>query len=209
MCVTLTKLFCFVAYFILIKMATGQEKAVDQKAVEDIIAQINSDNSYRVIPKEEYEMLMKRNVPLQDFRASTPKPPGEGAIPKHSPRDVFPTPRLFSNSALYQNPNSAPIKLPMFSGSDTQKGDVSFDVWSYEVRCLKNQHPEYIVLQCVRSSLKGVAREMLIPLGESATVDEILQKLEDFYGNVFTAENIMQSFYSDHQKEVSSSSNPR
>lgn len=201
MCVALIKFFCFVAYFILIKMATGQEKAVDQKAVEDIIAQINSDNSYRVIPKEEYEMLMKRNVPLQDFRASTPKPPGEGAIPKHSPRDVFPTPRLFSNSALYQNPNSAPIKLPMFSGSDTQKGDVSFDVWSYEVRCLKNQHPEYIVLQCVRSSLKGVAREMLIPLGESATVDEILQKLEDFYGNVFTAENIMQSFYSDHQKE--------
>ena len=52
MCVTLTKFFCFVAYFILIKMATGQEKAVDQKAVEDIIAQINSDNSYRVIPKE-------------------------------------------------------------------------------------------------------------------------------------------------------------
>ena len=89
----------------------------------------------------------------------------------------------------------------MLSGSDTKKGDVSFDVWCYEVRCLKNQHPEYIVVQCVRSTLKGVGREMLIPLGESATVDEILQKLEDFYGNVLNAENIMQSFYSDHQKE--------
>ena len=73
-------------------------------------------------------MLMKRNVPLQDVRASTPNPPGEGEIPKHSPRDVFPTPRLFSKSALYQNPTSAPIQLPMFSGSDSQKGDVMFDV---------------------------------------------------------------------------------
>lgn len=82
----------------------------------------------------------------------------------------------------------APVKLPTFSGEQIQKGEVNFDVWSYEVRCLKTQYPESVILQSVRSSLKGTARNMLIPFGETATVDIILQKLDDFYGNVYTAE---------------------
>ena len=56
-------------------------------------------------------------------------------------------------------------------------------------------------LQPFRSSLKGTAREILIPLGENASVDNIIAKLEDFYGNVCTLENIMQNFYFDHQQE--------
>ena len=66
---------------------------------------------------------------------------------------------------------------------------------------MKGQWPDHVLLQPVRSSLKGTAREILIPLGESASVDNILAKLEDFYGNVCTPENIMQNFYSDHQQE--------
>ena len=45
------------------------------------------------------------------------------------------------------------------------------------------------------------ARDLLIPLGEDASVDEVLDKLDGFYGNVSTAETIIQSFYSDFQKE--------
>ena len=41
----------------------------------------------------------------------------------------------------------------------------------------------------------------MIPFRESRTVDEILQNLDDFYGNAFTSKVIMRSFYSDHQKE--------
>jgi hypothetical protein len=42
---------------------------------------------------------------------------------------------------------------------------------------------------------------MLIPLVQSASGDYILNKLEDFYGNVCTAENIMLSYYSEQEKE--------
>ena len=45
---------------------------------------------------------------------------------------------------------------------------------------------------------------MLVPLGESASVDDILQKLDGFFGHVATTQTLMQSFYrrhSDCQKE--------
>ena len=39
------------------------------------------------------------------------------------------------------------------------------------------------------------------PLGENASVTDILNKLDGFYGNVFSGETLIQSFYSDFQKE--------
>lgn len=182
----------------------------DETSLEDLISQINSENHYRVIPKEEYQMLLKCKADsVKQTPSCNPRLPfasaDEGARPKFSPRVSLPSPRLFNStmtSALCQNSNPNPVKLPSFSGSETlQKGDVSFEVWSYEVRCLKSQLSENALLQLVRSSLKGQAREILIPLGEDATIDNILGKLEDFYGNVCTPENIMQNFYADHQKE--------
>ena len=41
---------------------------------------------------------------------------------------------------------------------------------------------------------------MLVPLGENAKVDDILNKLDGFYGNVSSTETLIQSFYSDYQK---------
>ena len=191
---------CILALFVIMADKAGEKadkaggKVEGNASLQELINQINSEPHYRVVPKEEYDKLvkMKNTPPVASPIASTPFPF----------RPPFSSPRLMNSSALYQNPNPNPIKLPTFSGNEPQqKGEVSFEVWSYEVRCLKNQYPEYMILQSVRSSLKGIAREMLIPLGESASVDDILNKLEDFYGNVCTAENIMQSFYSDHQKE--------
>ena len=45
---------------------------------------------------------------------------------------------------------------------------------------------------------------MLIPLGELATVDDILGKLEGFSGIVSSGATLMQTFYSDFQKESES-----
>ncbi|XP_061196784.1 uncharacterized protein LOC133205059 [Saccostrea echinata] len=199
-------------------MAFGGDETMGEKDLQEIIDQINAEPHYRVIPKEEYDMLKSQKIPT-----STPKVQqdvSEGAIPKLPPLGQVPfpshvpspgylhppglmsSPRFFNSSALFQNNNPTPIKLPTFSGSEqTQKGEVSYDVWSYEVRCLKGQWPDHVLLQPVRSSLKDTAREILIPLGENATVDNILAKLDDFYGNVCTPENIMQKFYSDHQQE--------
>ena len=101
-------------------------------------------------------------------------------------------------------PAYIPPKLPFFSGLDEPaKGKTSYEVWNYEVKCLKMSEflPENVLLHSIRTSLRGAARDLLIPLGEDAFVDEVLDKLDGFYGNVSTAETIIQSFYSDFQKE--------
>ncbi|XP_062614623.1 uncharacterized protein LOC134276371 [Saccostrea cucullata] len=189
-----------------------------KKDLQEIIEQINAEEHYRVMTKEEYDLLKAQKIPTTPKvehglnKGTIPKLPslGEVPIPSHIPSPgylhppgLMSSPQLFNSSALFhQNNNPTPIKLPTFSGSEqAQKGEVSYDVWSYEVRCLKGQWPDHVLLQPVRSSLKGMAREILIPLGEHATVENILAKLDDFYGNVCTPENIMQKFYSDHQQE--------
>ena len=79
-------------------------------------------------------------------------------------------------------------------------------MWKFEVKCLKyNEYlSEHLLLQAIRSFLRGSACEMLIPLGESATVDEILQKLDGFFDDPSTTHTWMQSIYIDCQKEEES-----
>ena len=43
-----------------------------------------------------------------------------------------------------------------------------------------------------------------MPLGQNATVADILAKLDGFYANVSSSETLIQSFYSDYQKEAES-----
>ncbi len=92
------------------------------------------------------------------------------------------------------------VKLPLFSGAEEpHKGEVAYEVWNFEVKCLQNNGfiPNHVLLQAIRNSLKGTARSMLVSLGEQATVEEVLHKLDSFYGNVCTSETLMHSFYSD------------
>ena len=95
-------------------------------------------------------------------------------------------------------------KLPKFSGSEEpSKGKALYEVWNFEVKCLKNSVylSEHLLLQAMRNSLRGVASDMLNPLGENASVDDILQKLDGFFGKVATTQTLMQSFYSDCPNE--------
>ena len=57
------------------------------------------------------------------------------------------------------------------------------------------------VLQAIRKSLRGAARETLIPLGEEATSDSMIAKLDTLFGNVRSNESVMQNFYSATQRE--------
>ena len=97
--------------------------------------------------------------------------------------------------------------MPTFSGSEgPQKGETTYEVWSLKVKCLQSSSvlPEPILLQSIRNSLKGSARSLLVPLGQNATVADILAKLDGFYANVSCSETLIQSFYSDYQKEAES-----
>lgn len=145
---------------------------------------------------------------------TTPQPAQDkdtGAKPKFTfvNPGVSPVPRLQHILNMTQ-PNTSYIaqthipKLPFFSGSEEpQKGECSYEVWNFEVKCLQNSPDlqEHVLLQSVRNSLKGSARSLLVPLGENAKVADILNKLDGFYGNVSSGETLIQSFYNDYQKD--------
>ena len=60
------------------------------------------------------------------------------------------------------------------------------------------------MLQSITNSLNGSARSLLMPLGQNATVADILAKEDSFYANVGSCETLIQSFYSNNQKEAES-----
>lgn len=89
-------------------------------------------------------------------------------------------------------------KIPQFSGISTiPKGEISYPEWRFEVNCLLNDHEmsDSVILQAVRSSLRGTARKMLLPMGERASARQIINKLDALYGDTSSNEMLMQEFF--------------
>ena len=93
-------------------------------------------------------------------------------------------------------------RIPQFSGDDPpQKGDVSYKEWRFEVQCLIGD-PDVkpnLLIQSIRRSLRGTAKTMLIPLGEKASVKQILEKLDILFGEISNNGMIMQEFFNAFQ----------
>ena len=89
-------------------------------------------------------------------------------------------------------------RISIFSGNS--KGATQFDLWRYEVQCLKGQYSESIILQAIRRSLRGEASKVLLCLGTEASVDDIVLKLDSIYGDVQRKETILAEFYSARQQ---------
>ena len=92
-------------------------------------------------------------------------------------------------------------KITYFSGSEpVQKGETSFDIWKYEVNCLKrdNFYAEHVIKQAIRRSLRGQAQRVSVYLGFDATSDDIISKLENTFGNVKSGDSVLQEFYNEH-----------
>ncbi|CAC5361034.1 unnamed protein product [Mytilus coruscus] len=81
--------------------------------------------------------------------------------------------------------------------------EVSFDVWKFEVKCIirEGNYSDTILLQCIRWSLKGKARGLLLSLPDGATPVQIIEKLDRIYGNVISSEALLQKFYMETQKQ--------
>ena len=95
-------------------------------------------------------------------------------------------------------------KLNFFSGEEPiPKGETSYREWRYEVSCYLQdpEMQEHTIISAIRRSLRGTAKSIVIPLGEKATVDELLQKLDTLFGDISTNEMIMQEFFNSYQKE--------
>ena len=90
-------------------------------------------------------------------------------------------------------------KISIFSG-DTK--DTSFDLWKYEVSCLLSEktYSRDAIKQALRKSLKGEAAKIAMRMGPSATLEELLEKMEGIYGTVEVGETLLAQFYNASQK---------
>ncbi|CAG2238684.1 unnamed protein product [Mytilus edulis] len=176
--------------------------------IAKMIAFLSKHGKYKVLTNEEYDLISYAK-PLVKKEGKPPPPPSfrkyyhdfsginEQVKPKVSFNLGNHTHDITGNTPTYQRP-----RLPVFSGD--AKSEASFDVWKFEVKCLlrENLYPELIIVQCMRNSLKNQARNTLLTLPESATPHNILEKLEGIYGNVYSNETLLQSFYTEKQDEV-------
>ena len=90
-----------------------------------------------------------------------------------------------------------------FSGTDPiPKNESSYEEWKLEIDCLRksNMYDEYIVGQSLRNSLKGQARKVLVTMGPSAKLEQIMEKFESVFGNVASGESVLQEFYTATQR---------
>ena len=93
-------------------------------------------------------------------------------------------------------------KLSTFFGAHSQKGEATYEQWRYEVKCLlqQNRYSTPAILDAVRRSLKGEAKNIVVRMGFSASIDDILAKFESVYGCVEGPSNILAKFYSAKQE---------
>jgi len=92
-------------------------------------------------------------------------------------------------------------KISNFGG--TTKDCISFDVWKYEVECYLQDKSFNTaeILDSVRRSLKGDAAKVVMRLGPTAGIEEILKKLDGLYGQVASEGTLLTLFYSTKQNE--------
>ena len=95
---------------------------------------------------------------------------------------------------VYQAP-----RISSFSG-ESQKGDISFELWKSEVVSLKDAgYSEASILYAIRKSLKGRAAELLLSVGCSVSINQIFDKLHRIFGTVSTPELLLEHYYNSRQ----------
>ena len=95
-------------------------------------------------------------------------------------------------------------KFSPFSGDDPKpKTEASFEEWKYEVECIRKEkeHSDVAITQAVRKSLRGQAKRVILPLGTSANITCLMERLENVFGNVASGQAILKEFYTATQKE--------
>ena len=86
-------------------------------------------------------------------------------------------------------------KISTFSGDPTQKREVSFEQWVFEVKSVIQSHTEATLWEGMEGSLCRAAANLVWYLGLQALVLEIINKLELVYGTMAFFDILMQNFY--------------
>ncbi len=110
-------------------------------------------------------------------------------------------------SGIAPSPSSVhitqPPRISQFSGDPAAKGEADFDLWLYEVSCLLKEakHPEHVLSQAIRRSLRGHAAKVAMGLGHDSSIGELIGKFTSVFGSVEEGEDLLASFYSASQRE--------
>lgn len=65
-------------------------------------------------------------------------------------------------------------------------------------------YPAPVVIQTIRRSLRGIAADVLLHLGQDVSVTSILDKMDSMFGNILQPESILETFFSAKQTETES-----
>ena len=87
------------------------------------------------------------------------------------------------------------LKFSVFSGDSTQKGEVSFEQWVFEVKSVMQSHTEATLREGIVCLLWGAMVELVQYLGPHAPVSDIINMLELIYGTIASFDTQMQNFY--------------
>ena len=91
-------------------------------------------------------------------------------------------------------------KLSDFSG-EMAKGEVSFELWSYELQTLRKSYSDSVLRQGIQHSLKGATADAVHNMGTNVPLDMIIEKFTIIYSNVKSFDLLMRDFYIADQTE--------
>ena len=178
----------------------GQDnpEKLSNEEIQKMIKYLNQNTQYKVVTDTEFDLIRHstpREVVKRDPGQTSGKSPPPTPVRKYTlvPLQKDDTVSAASNSN-WQRP-----RLPTFSGEE--KSETTFDVWKYEVKCLirEKNFEDTVLIQSMRNSLKGSARNLLLTIPEVSSPDQVLEKLEGVYGNVYSSEALLQQFYTERQ----------
>ena len=168
-----------------------------ENKIKFMIEYLATESDYKVVTSDEFGMLKAKKGPLFDDKQKSQDDKGtnKGPAPGMTQSGVGTTGHTTTTTPFIP-------KVPPFSG-ENKGGEVSFDVWKYEVKCLLREgcYSKPIVQQAMRNSLRGKARSLLVTLPEQASPQAMLEKLDGVYGNAFNHEALMENFYKQRQEE--------
>ena len=108
-----------------------------------------------------------------------------------------------------KDPHHGKIELPVFNGDDgSDPSSVSYRTWRFDVEIFRmNDCKEKELLPRVILSLRGQPGEMIRALGTNSTLEQVLSVLDGYYGDVLTADGLVQELYSISQRSGETASN--
>ena len=175
-----------------------QKEFQDNEQKKEDQYQITHDRNQKedeLIRKEEYLKQFEQDL-LKEEEEMTAKI-REGVALRPSP-ELTAGSRKKANTLHFVKPYITP-----FSGTDpVPKNESSFEDWRIEIRSLieSGEFSDYEVAQLIRNSLKLPAKKAVFFLRSSATSKDIIEKLQNVFGNVASGESVLTEFYTSAQK---------